>query len=242
MPRSPSPTGRIPFTAHAIDDDKLYYNIYRVASLASVGASIVGYDCGVVSMIVGERRWIDLMKLADTWAATDIFSVYNLGAIIGALCAGHLADRYGREMVFKVPSLVCAVGTVIQLSSFTLPQWIVGHVVLALGIGACVTGMPIYISEIAPRTHQGRVMAMRQLAYHAGSQLGFWLGYFIRHSPSAHPHWWRLGLAPELLLAFVLGFECYNFAPPSPRWLVAKGRDNHALEVLRLLHGEDLAK
>jgi hypothetical protein len=83
---------------------------------------------------------------------------------------------------------------------------------------------------------------MGQLAYHAGFQLGFWLGYFVRFSPSATLYWWRLALAPELLLAFVLGFECYNFAPPSPRWLVAKGRDSHAFEVLRLLHGEDLAE
>jgi hypothetical protein len=86
------------------------------------------------------------------------------------------------------------------------------------------------------------MMAMGQLAYHAGFQLGFWLGYFIRFSPSAHPYWWRLALAPELLLVVVLGFECYNFALPSPRWLVAKGRDSHALEVLYLLHGEDLAE
>ncbi|KAL3496584.1 general substrate transporter [Aspergillus germanicus] len=160
--------------------------------------------------------------------ATDICSVYNLGAIIGALCAGYLADRYGREMVFMVSSLVCAFGTVIQLSSVTLPQWIAGHVVLGLGIGACVTGIPIYISEIAPHTHRGRMMAMGQLAYQAGFH--------------AHPHWWRLALAPELLLAFVLCVECYSFAPPSPHWLVAKGRDSQALEVLDLLHGDDLAE
>jgi hypothetical protein len=65
MPRSPWPTGRIPFNAHAINDDKLYYNTYRVASLVSVGAFLVGYDCGVVSTIVSERRWIDLMKPAE---------------------------------------------------------------------------------------------------------------------------------------------------------------------------------
>jgi hypothetical protein len=65
MSRLPSPTGRIPFIAHAINDDKQYYNTYRVASLVSVGAFLVGYDCGVISTILSDRRWIDLMKPAE---------------------------------------------------------------------------------------------------------------------------------------------------------------------------------
>jgi hypothetical protein len=30
-----------------------------------VGAFLVGYDCGVISTILSDRRWIDLMKPAE---------------------------------------------------------------------------------------------------------------------------------------------------------------------------------
>ncbi|CEL06007.1 hypothetical protein ASPCAL07119 [Aspergillus calidoustus] len=156
-----------------MDDNDLYSHTYRLAALISVGAFLVGYNTGVTSTIVGEPRWNDLMNPAGNWAATDSFSAYNLSAVIGSLCAGHLADRYGREMVLVLSGLVCAVGTLIQVSSFTLPQWIVGNIVLGWGVGACFTGIPIYLSEIAPATRRCQMMASEQLAYYAGFQAGF---------------------------------------------------------------------
>ncbi|KAJ0422255.1 general substrate transporter [Aspergillus carlsbadensis] len=223
----------------AIGDGHILHTL-RIAALVSAGAFLVGYNAGVIPTIVGEQRWNSLMKPADNWATADIFSVYNLGALVGSLCTGQLADVYGREMVLVLSSLVCVVGTVIQLSSFTIPQWIVGHIVLGWGIGALGAGIPIYISEIAPRTHRCRLTAIEQLAYYAGFLSGFWLGYCCRFIST--PHWWRLALALELVPALILGLGCFYWAPPSPRWLVAQGRNNQARQVLRRLHGADLAE
>ena len=73
-----------------------------------------------------------------------------------------------------------------------------------------------------------------------GELIAFWLDYWL--SLLSTPNWWRIALAVQILPALVLGLGCCRWVLPSPRWLVAQGRNECAHEVLVRLHGEETAE
>lgn len=68
----------------------------------------------------------------------------------------------------------------------------------------------------------------------AGIMISYWIDYgtgFIEDNEFS----WRFPLAFQIVFALVILATIWNL-PESPRWLVLKGRDDEALEILELLH------
>ena len=107
-------------------------------------------DQGVMGIIVADRRWIDLMKPANSWVTGAVVSLYDIGCLVGAMSIGILADIHGRERTLSIACAVFIVGAVIQAASYTITAITIGRVVLGYGVGACAGGVPLYVSEIAP--------------------------------------------------------------------------------------------
>lgn len=100
--------------------------------------------------------------------------------------------------------------------------------------------MPLYQSEIAPATLRGRLIGIEQMILCFGELMAFWLNYGLSYLPTKH--WWRIPLAIQIFPALVLGYGCWFWVLPSPRWLVAQERPECAYEVLVRMHGSDAAR
>jgi MFS family permease len=59
----------------------------------------------------------------------------ELGAVLGAIFVGFVADKYSRKVSIGVGLAWFAVGSTIQTSSFSLAQLIVGRTLGGIGIG-----------------------------------------------------------------------------------------------------------
>ncbi|KAL4884507.1 general substrate transporter [Aspergillus karnatakaensis] len=222
-------------TAH--ENDPWY--VYKLAAFVSLGALLFGYDQGVMGMIVADQRWKDLMRPANSWVTGAVVSMYDIGCFAGAISTGALADLYGRERLLAIASVVCIIGALVQAASYSIPQIIIGRVILGLGVGGCAAGVPLYQSEIAPSTLRGRLIGIEQMILCTGELFAFWLDYWL--SLLSTPDWWRIPLVIQIVPALVLGIGCCTWVLPSPRWLVVQGRNKCAHEVLVRLHGEDVA-
>jgi SP family arabinose:H+ symporter-like MFS transporter len=91
----------------------------------------------------------------------------------------------------------------------------------------------MYISELAPASHRGRLVAMFQFNVVLGILVAFLSNYLLQDL--GENSWrWMLGVQAfpaTLFLILVL------FIPESPRWLVVKkGLVDEALEILRLIN------
>jgi MFS family permease len=96
-----------------------------------------------------------------------------VGAAIGALSGGHLADRLGRRRILLATSGVFIGGAVICALATSLGMLLIGRVVVGLGIGLASITVPLYISEASPARARGWQVSLFQLAITIGIVCGY---------------------------------------------------------------------
>ncbi|KAL1741738.1 general substrate transporter [Schizophyllum fasciatum] len=161
-------------------------------------------------------------------------AVLELGALVGALAAGALADRFSRRQSIFAACLVFLAGSLVQCLARTLFDLVVGRAVGGVAVGALSMLSPLYISEVSPPELRGSLMALEQFSIVLGCVLGFWTGFATRNMPGSRA--WRLPLAAQLLPGALLAAGCM-LLPPSPRLLVLRGAHGRAWASLCRLRG-----
>lgn len=204
------------------------------ALLAACGGLIQGFDTGGISN--GSQSIIGQFHLSTDLQGV-VTSMVLVGAMLGAVIGGSLADRLGRRSVLVGCGAVFCAGVIVETTAGSLAPLLAGRVLagLAIGIASCVS--TLYISEISPPAKRGGLLSFFQLAVTVGIACGILVALTI----GAQPWAWRallgVGLIPGLLL--FLGMLAM---PESPVWLHHKGRDEAARSALaRLRPAEELA-
>ncbi|MHC9294870.1 sugar porter family MFS transporter [Mycobacterium sp. LTG2003] len=215
--------------------------VVRIASVAALGGLLFGYDSAVINGAVA--------ALQGEFGINDVtlgFAVASalLGAAVGALTAGRLADKIGRRSVMKLAALlffISAIGT-----AFATHIWLVVifRIVGGLGVGVASVIAPTYIAETAPPRIRGRLGSLQQLAIVTGIFLSLSIDYLLAHlaGGSREELWlgmgaWRWMFLVMAVPAVVYGVLAYTI-PESPRYLVAQFRIPEARKVLTMLLGE----
>jgi sugar porter (SP) family MFS transporter len=202
-----------------------------VAAVAALGGFLFGYDTGVIS---GALLFIkqDFGGLSS-FLQGAVVSGLLLGATLGALVAGRMADALGRRPTIVVAALTFVVGIVVVLVSTGVWVMIAGRFVIGLGIGLVSMTVPLYISEVAPPSHRGALVSLNQLMIVSGILVAYLVDYAFAGASN-----WRAMFAVGLIPAVLLGVGML-FLPETPRWLVGRGRLDQARRVLARTHDEN---
>ena len=204
--------------------------VYFAAAISALGGFLFGYDTGVVSgAILFVRKDF---SLSSTEVEVVISSVL-LGALLGALAGGSLADRFGRRRVIIVAGALFAGGAIATGVAPTVAWLIAGRVVVGVAIGIASFTTPLYISEVSPVAVRGRLVSLNQLALTVGIVLSYLIDYVLA---GAHAWRWMFGLAAVPAAALCVGMI---WLPPSPRWLLARGRGGAAQDALLRIRGSN---
>lgn len=201
------------------------------ALLAACGGLIQGFDTGGISN--GSAGIVREFNLPATLQGV-VTSMVLIGAMLGAVVGGGLADKLGRRLVLMGCGAVFSIGVLIEICAMAVPMLLAGRVVagLAIGVASCVS--TLYISEISPPAIRGRLLSFFQLAV----TVGIVCGILIALAVGAHPWTWRVllgaGLVPGMLLFFGM-----MAMPESPSWLHHKGREDAARTALGRLRPAD---
>jgi MFS family permease len=95
-------------------------------------------------------------------------------------------------------------------------MYIVMRFITGVGIGALVTLVPLYQSEISPPAIRGLLVGMHGVLICVGYAVASWIGlafYFVNASGAQ----WRIPLAIQCLAPLALAAGVL-FLPESPRW------------------------
>ena len=82
-------------------------------------------------------------------------------AIVGALNAGWISDRFGRTKILAASAMALLIGNLIVAFSVNYPMIFLGRVITGLGVGFGIFVNPLYISELSPTRWRGFLTTFR---------------------------------------------------------------------------------
>ncbi|HEY6632980.1 MAG TPA: sugar porter family MFS transporter [Rhizobiaceae bacterium] len=211
------------------ESEALTRPLVLVLAIVVVAGLLFGYDQGVISgALDGIRQHFSLTSLL----VEVVTSWVTLGALVGSLGGGYLADRNGRRQAVLIAGVLFILGALLQALAPDLWVLVLGRLVVGFGVGVAAVAAPLYSAELAPAAHRGRFVSAYQLAI----TIGIFLAYLVDSGLAASGSWrWMLGVSavPGILLVLVgaLGVE-------SPRWLVKAGRHDQARATLEKIQPE----
>ena len=223
---SPQPTGGRP--------PHLRYVIFIAAS-AAMGGFLFGYDSAVINGAVEGIR-----GKFDVGSATlgALIAIALLGAAVGAMLAGRLADRVGRPKVMQIAAALFAVSSVGAMLPFSVYDLAVWRVLGGVAIGMASVIAPAYIAEVAPAAYRGRLASFQQAAIVLGIAVSQLVNWGLLNIADGEQRGnllgleaWQIMLGAEVVPALVYGLLALRI-PESPRYLVAQRRFEDAKKVL----------
>jgi sugar porter (SP) family MFS transporter len=158
--------------------------------------------------------------------------MYTLGCFFGSLSCISLGDQLGRIRTIQLGCVVTIVGTILQASSYSLAQMIVGRFVAGLGFGAITATAPNWQSECSSAHHRGAAVLYESLFISLGLVVQGWLNLGLSFTTTSIS--WRLPLAIPVIWALLVLSTVWSF-PESPRWLMKKGHIAEARFVISSL-------
>ncbi|WP_308191345.1 sugar porter family MFS transporter [Cellulomonas sp. ACRRI] len=200
-----------------------------ITVVATFGGLLFGYDTGVINGALDPM----VADLGLTPATEGLVtSSLLVGAAIGALLCGRLADRVGRRRTLVVLAVVFFAGALGSVVAPSFEVMAATRFVLGLAVGGASVTVPVYLAELAPTERRGAITGRNEIAIVVGQLAAFVVNAVIGTVWSDHPGVWRYMLAVQAVPAVAL-FVGMLRMPESPRWLLARGRDDDALAVLR---------
>ena len=213
--------------------------------VAALGGFLFGYDTAVISGTIAQvTEQFGLDALQQGWYVGCAL----IGSIIGVLFAGILSDKFGRKstmilsaILFSTSAIGCAVST-------DFNQLVIYRIIGGVGIGVVSIISPLYISEVAVAQYRGRLVSLYQLAVTIGFLGAYLVNYqllgYSMSNQDVSTGWWNLVFVSEVwrgmlgmeTLPAIMFFIIIFFIPESPRWLILKGKEEKATNILERIY------
>lgn len=227
-----------PAIGHPADDAvsaapaaRLTANQWKIVGFCALGGMLETMDIYIISFV--------LTAISGPWqlsygkSATILLSS-GIGAIIGSVFWGFVADRIGRKRAYIATIFVCSAGSLVMAFTPT-GNWIF-LAILRTFIGFGAAGFFIFVmmvQEFAPAKNRGFATAFVSTA----AACGLLIGAMCASSLMPLVGWrglFAIGAAPALL-----GFVAMYALPESPRWALAHGNVELGRRSLRWAFGPD---
>jgi MFS family permease len=220
-PRPPGPTTTdIPARL-----DRLPWSRFHWRMVVALGAAwaLDGLEVTLAGTLAGAlgnspRLHLDSTELGLTASA------YLVGAVLGALVLGYLADALGRRRLYIVTLGLYLLGAAASALSWSFASYAAARLLTGVGIGGEYSAINSAIQEFTPARLRGRVDILVN-----GS---FWIGAILSAAaagivqiPGLLPAdlGWRLAFGLGAALGFGV-LRLRRYVPESPRWLILHGR------------------
>ncbi|ORX43135.1 MFS transporter, SP family [Piromyces finnis] len=249
---------------------KIY--LYGICAVAVIGGLLFGYDTAVISgaeQALQKYFELSLDYYSKTgFLHGFVVSSALVGCVVGGLVSGISAQHLGRKYSLIIASILfflSALGSFMpeflfrsnfsfyqpgEANTGVLVAFIIYRIIGGVGVGMASAICPMYIAEVAPAKIRGVLVSYNQFAIIFGQLVVYAINTFIRKGLADTPELieeamikvgWRRMFVSEAVPAALFGILLL-FVPKTPRFLVMKGNDEKALNVLTRINGEKNAE
>ncbi|KAK5127868.1 hypothetical protein LTR85_004985 [Meristemomyces frigidus] len=200
--------------------------------------TLFGYDQGVFGGVIVTDDFLQTLNIVgNTSLQGTITAIYDIGCFFGAIAAFVFGDYLGRKRGVLVGTTIMSVGAILQITSYSVAQMIIGRVIAGIGNGINTSIAPPWQAETSKASWRGKLIVVELILNIAGFSLSNWVTFGFSFVPG--PVAWRLPLALQFIFIAIL-YATVPWLPESPRWLVAKGRIEEAEQILADVEGTDV--
>ncbi len=194
----------------------------RVAVLCSAVAFLDGVDSTSISVaapLITAQLHLPAAQLGV------IFSSALLGATLGAVTFGRLADRFGRKRMLIVATLILGVFTLATSLATSLGGLLAIRFLAGIGLGGATPCFIALATEYAPPAHRARVAGFIWTAFPLGTVIGTFVSAYLVSVSGWQSIFVAGGAAPLLVVLAMLVWlpesiqflSVRNGAPAEPR-------------------------
>ena len=163
---------------------------------STLAVSLTNYlDAGaIVAGASGLTLWQNYLGLSEVHLGwLNFISANCLGAAVGAIIGGFLADKYGRKFIFTYNLLVYMLGVLTVMFSVNFPMLLCGFLITGISVGVGVPASWTYISESSEINNRGRNICISQMSWGVGPMVILLLGMLF--APGGYLFGWVESLA-----------------------------------------------
>lgn len=155
-----------------------------------------------------------------------------VGGCIAGLFSGFILDKWGRKSGMFIAVFMAAAGVILQSAAQNPGMFLVGRLIVGIGVGLSSVACPTYVSEVSQLKWRAFALGFYYDFWYGGGMIAAGVTYGTAKIGNSWA--WRipsiLQIVPSLLCLVIL-----PFIPESPRWLMYQDRQEEALEVLAIM-------
>ncbi|KAH7321405.1 sugar transporter family protein [Stachybotrys elegans] len=218
---------------------------WAISAIAGCDFLLFGYDQGVMGGILTLPAFLEQFPtinpedpaIRDDPTQRSLRSeyqgiavaAYNIGCFLGAVLTIWIGNPLGRRRIIFLGTAVMIVGAALQAGSVGLDMFIIGRIITGLGNGANTSTVPMWQSETCSAHKRGKLVMIEGALITGGITLSYWIDLGFSFLPGSVS--WRFPLAFQIVFCIFIMLFVLSL-PESPRWLVLKGHDDEAKEVI----------
>lgn len=199
---------------------------------SALAGFLFGFDTVVIS---GAEKTIQSLWKLGNFEHGLAMSMALWGTVLGSLCGGWPADRFGRRKTLLYIGVLYFVSAVWSGLATDVYSFMIARLIGGVGVGISTVAAPLYISEIAPPAHRGRLTGMFQFNIVFGILIAFVSNSLLEKIGDDA---WRWMLGVEAIPALIYSLMCLKL-PESPRWLILKKNDAGAARIVLQMASPD---
>lgn len=192
-----------------------------------------GYDGSMMNGLQALDQWDKSFNNPSASTRGLLNAIMSVGSIVALPITPYIADIFGRRAGIITGCILMIIGVVLQSIGINIQMFIAARFLIGFGVAIAHGSAPLLIAELVHPQHRAIFTIIYNSTWYFGSIVAAWLTYGTFTIPNAWS--WKI---PSIVQVgpSVIQLIAIWLVPESPRYLIAKGKNDQALRILGKCH------